>query len=172
MSLPLEQTHLEFLKDIADYGHGVFVRTMFHPDRMRRKSLVSWLKAHPEFVETIDAPNNSPSLHVLTPEGMKHFSAQSSLTKSTTVHGLTDILILNAYVFEMGAPFLLPYSVDRTWTLESLKVGLVSTRYGMPLAPETFDRLLILPKSRQALPSHLHHLPFYTPAALLKVAFP
>lgn len=164
--------HLAFLKQVADFGHGVFTRTMFHPERDRRKGLVSWINSNPSFVETISAPNRSPCLHVFTTAGMKHFSAQSRLTGCTSLHGLADIVLLNAYIFEIGTPFLLPHSPERQWIIDGLRVGLVSSRYGFPKFPETFDRLLILPTVRSKYPHPKSDLCFYTPASLVPALFP
>lgn len=169
---PAEPDHLVFLKKIADFGHGVFTRTMFHSDVRQRKALQNWCLTHKNFVEIISSSPRTVSLHVLTPAGMKHFRGQSRLTQSTTVHGIADILVLNAYAFELGEPDLFPYSTDRSWTIAGLRVGLVSTRYGLPKSPGSFDRLLILPNTLRNHTKLSDRLPFYIPLALKKTDFP
>lgn len=170
--MPQQLDHLAFLKQVADFGHGVFTRTMFHADPLQRKALQNWCGTQLELVEIIPGTPRTVFLHVLTAAGMKHFKAKSSLTSCTTVHGLADLALLNAYLFELGTPFLLPPSPYRVWDINGVRVGQVSTRYGLPKNPESCDVLLVLPKSRAAIPEHHQSLPFYTPLSLQKADFP
>lgn len=157
--------HLEFLKNIALFGRGVFAITI-PKDAKTQSSLSKWVYRncgvrkkydrrkniyieHPPLVlDIFKGSNGDVKILKLTKEGMKHFGANTLPSGSTTPENLMDYVLINSYLYENNLWSKFSYKPHFRIVLNGLSIGLLSQDFGPSKGVNSLDILISTPLVR------------------------
>lgn len=141
------------LKNIAEYGHGVFVLPMIS-EQKNRYNLEKWVYRHDTedgLVNTFVGGEADKEIKghgdlkicVLTKKGIKHFEGNSSPTSAEFIPSLVDIALINSYMNENNLWTNFTYKPKMSVSLpNSETIGLISNSWYFSAPIDSIDKYL------------------------------
>lgn len=141
-------TYREMLKNIADYGHGVFTLTMAG-ERKQQNSLTVWLRRNPDVYRHWKGVHPDVGVYCLTREGMAYFDGKDTLSTSKSYFSYLEMAILNSYMVEKN--HFVSYKLKPHLVVEiaGKTIGVLSPRYGIPKHSSAINLLISTPETRR-----------------------
>ena len=135
------RAYKQLLKNVADYGHGIFTLTMLQ-DLKERDAMKKWITSNKSLFTGFITPPREIKIHVLTKKGMKHFDGQDSLSEGSVYSTFLDTAIVNSYMIEVDEFTQYKNEPHISIQIQEKKIGLVSYSWGLSEKLADFDQLI------------------------------
>ena len=143
-------TYRELLKQMADFGHGIFTLTMLE-DPKQRDALKQWIRRNRPYLSEQKGTHGDIKICSLTNVGMEFFEAKDSLTRAKTWSTFADMALINAYMVETNCYVNYQNKPNMKVEINGEKAGLISSTWGVTTELREVAVLLTLPKTRVEL---------------------
>ena len=136
-----ERPYKKLLKNVADYGHGVFTLTIMQ-NRKERDALKKWVYRNPSYIRNFLSRPREIKIFTLSQLGMKVFNAQDDLSQGSAYTTFLDMALANAYMVETENFTRYKNQSHITLNYEQENVGLVSFSWGLRDSLEGITKLI------------------------------
>jgi hypothetical protein len=131
----------QFLTFISQYGHGVFTVTMLDSSS-ERKTLTSFINNNLDFFEGLKVAQGQVRIFKLTFKGMSYFGFKRKPCKTMEVYSLLEYVLINSYLINNNAHIKYTIKPYCMLTINNLKVGILSAKWGIPRNINEYDVLV------------------------------
>ena len=146
----MTESYRKLLKDVGQYGYGVFSNTMLSSLK-EREGLKKFVYRNPSFFSSFEGRKGDLTVRKLSPDGFKHFQIRGKLTKSQSWQSHLDILMFNSYMHECNVWVECSNKPHSTIELNGKKVGIISLRWGINSNISELDLLLCTPQIKESI---------------------